>query len=115
MSVKDTEDRMADSIQQAVAAANDPQSVPVNMYEADAAYVVVTPLPGVMPDDIQVSIDGQQLHLFAEMRSPAIKAYLMHEWNYGPYERVVDIPDDCTGEFETSFGNGQLAVRLLRA
>ena len=115
MSVKDIEDRLADSIQQAVTAANHPQEVPVNMYEADEAYVVIAPLPGVMPDDIEVHIDGNDAcHHSAEMRTPAIKAYLIHEWHYGPYERVVDMPDDCTGEFETSFGNGQLAVRAVQ-
>ena len=105
---------MSDSIQQAVDAVAHPLEVPVNMYEADEAYVVIAPLPGVMADDIEVKIDGKTLSIFAEMRSPAIKAYLIHEWNYGPYERTVDVPVDCTGQFETSFGNGQLAVRLLR-
>ncbi len=115
MATRDVEDRLSDSIQQAVAAASHPQTVPVNMYEADEAYVVIVPLPGVMADDIEVKVvDGDTLSIYAEMRSPAIKAYIVHEWNYGPYERTVDMPDDCTGRFETSFGNGQLAVRLLR-
>ena len=112
---RDVEDRLADGIQQAVATANDPQEVPVNMYEADAAYVVMAPLPGVMPDDIHVRIEGHELFIEAEMRTPAIKAYLVHEWHYGPYQRAVKLPDDCNGQFETSFGNGQLAVRLFRS
>ncbi|HZN13722.1 MAG TPA: Hsp20/alpha crystallin family protein [Acidimicrobiales bacterium] len=111
---KDVSDRLADSIQDAVAAAGHPQEVPVNMYEADAAYVVVAPLPGVMEDAVRVRIDGDQLLIRADMPSPGIKAYLMHEWSYGPYERVVNVPSDCTGKFETSFGNGQLAIRLLK-
>jgi HSP20 family molecular chaperone IbpA len=115
MASRDVEDKLADSIQQAVTASSHPVTVPVNMYEADEAYVVIAPLPGVMADDIEVKIvDGNTLSIYAEMRSPAIKAYLMHEWTYGPYERTVDIPVDCTGEIETSFGNGQLAVRILR-
>jgi HSP20 family protein len=114
MTPKRVEDRLADSIQSAVADASHPEVVPVNMYEAEQAYVVITPLPGVMPDDIHVTVEDGQLRVFAEMRSPAIKAYIIHEWHYGPYERVVDLPDDCSGKFETSFGNGQLAVRLLK-
>ena len=112
---RDVEDRLADSIQQAANAVANPQEVPVNMYEADEAYVVITPLPGVMPDDINVRVDGNDLVIEAQMRTPAVKAYLMHEWNYGPYERIVKLPDDANGEFETSFGNGQLAVRLFRS
>jgi HSP20 family molecular chaperone IbpA len=114
MATKNVEDRMADSIQQAVADAAHPEVVPVNMYEADQAYVVITPLPGVMADDIEVKVDDGQLSIYAQMRSPAVKAYLIHEWHYGPYERIVDLPDDCSGAFDTSFGNGQLAVRLLK-
>ena len=112
---RDVEDRLADSIQQAATAAANPQEVPVNMYEADEAYVVIAPLPGVMPDDIDVRVEGDDVVIAAAMRSPAVKAYLMHEWNYGPYERVVKMPEGANGEFETSFGNGQLAIRLFRS
>ena len=112
---KDVEDRLADSIQQAATNAAHPEEVPVNMYEAGEAYVAIMPLPGVMPDDVDVKIDDGNLVVRAEMRSPAVKAYLMHEWNYGPYERVVKLPDDCNGRLETSFGNGQLAVRLFKS
>jgi HSP20 family protein len=112
---KDVRDRLSDSIQQAVQNAHQPSTVPVNMYEADEAYVVVAAMPGVMPDDIDVRLEGNSLGIFAEMRTPAVKAYLIHEWHYGPYERTIDLPRDCTGKFETSFGNGQLAVRVFRA
>ena len=111
----DVEDKLAESIQDAVDASRNPVVVPVNMYEADEAFVVLAPLPGVMADDVHVKIDGRTLSIEADMRSPAIKAYLMHEWTYGPYERLVDLPDGCSGQFETSFGNGQLAVRLLKS
>src|SRR5437588_9306940 len=110
MATKDVEDRLADSIQQAVATRNHPQTVPVNLYEADEAYVLVAPLPGIMPDDIDVQLKDGRLELYAEMRTPAVKAYLMHEWHYGPYERSIAVPDDCTGRVDTSFGNGQLVV-----
>lgn len=111
---KQAEDRLADSIQQAVQNAHTPSTVPVNMYEADEAYVVIAPLPGVMEDDIDVRMEGNSLGIYAEMRTPGIKAYLMHEWHYGPYERTIDLPRDASDRFETSFGNGQLAVRILK-
>jgi HSP20 family molecular chaperone IbpA len=114
MTAENVEDRLASSIQQAVTAANNPQTVPVNMYEADEAYVMVAPLTGATEDDVTIKVEGNRLHLYAEMRTPAIKAYLMHEWNYGPYERSIDIPDDCTGKYDITVGNGQLVVRLFR-
>jgi HSP20 family protein len=93
----------------------DGQTVPVNMYEAEGAVVVVAPFPGVMEDDVQVSVEGNQLRIRAEMRTPAPKDYLLHEWHYGPWDRTVDLPDGFGPGYELSFGNGQLAVRVLRS
>jgi len=96
------------------AAAGQPQSVPVNMYEAERALVLVAPLPGVMADDIEVVIDGRRATIAAAMRSSAPKDYLLHEWHYGPYERVVDLPEGFGGPAEATFANGQLALRIER-
>lgn len=89
-------------------------TVPVNVYEADDAVVIVAPLPGVMPSDVEIVVDGREVTLRAAMRSPAPKDYLLHEWHYGPYERTVTVPDGFGGEAKASFGNGQLAVHLGR-
>jgi HSP20 family molecular chaperone IbpA len=94
------------------AASGSPVHVPVNMYESDAAVVVVVPLPGVMPDNIDVVLSGRQLRISASMRSPAPKDYLLHEWHYGPFERTVELPEGYGGDATTSFGNGQLAVSI---
>lgn len=90
------------------------QSVPVNVYETSDALVVLAPLPGVMPDDIDVSLDGRTLRIRADMRTPAHKEYLVHEWHYGPYQRDVELPEGFGELGEASFGNGQLAVNVKR-
>ena len=88
--------------------------VPVNVYEAEEALVVVAPLPGMMPVDITIAVEGDQLHIAASMRSPAAKEYLVHEWHYGPFERTVDLPEGFGGGGTATYGNGQLAIRLTR-
>ncbi len=88
--------------------------VPVNMYEAGEALVVVAPLPGVMAEDVDVTLEGAQLRIAATMRSPAPKEYLVHEWHYGPYERTVEVPTGFGGGGTATFGNGQVAIRLTR-
>jgi len=88
--------------------------VPVNVYEAEEALVVVAPLPGMMHDDITVEVDGGELRIAAVMRSPAAKEYLTHEWHYGPFERTVQLPDGFGGGGTATYGNGQLAIRLMR-
>ncbi|HEX8771921.1 MAG TPA: Hsp20/alpha crystallin family protein [Acidimicrobiales bacterium] len=92
-----------------------PQRVPVNMYEADGALVLVAPLPGVMADDIEVTVEGRKVTINAAMRTPAVKDYTLHEWHYGPFERTIEVPDGFHGEPTASFGNGQLALRIVRA
>ncbi|HEX2273537.1 MAG TPA: Hsp20/alpha crystallin family protein, partial [Acidimicrobiales bacterium] len=93
----------------------EPQQVPVNVYETHGALVLVAPLPGVMADDVEVTIEDGQVLIEAEMRTPAEKGYLLHEWHYGPFRRTVDIPAGFGGNAAASFGNGQLAVRLERS
>ena len=91
-----------------------PQRLPVNMYEASDAVVVVTPMPAVMADDLHVTIEGRTLRIAADCRTEAPKQYLLHEWHYGPYEREVELPEGFDGEAEGSFANGQLALRVRR-
>ena len=90
------------------------QSVPVNVYETDGALVIVAPLPGVMPDDVEVTVDGTDVTIKAAMRSDPPKDYLVHEWHYGPFERQLTIPEGFGADAKASFGNGQLAVHLGR-
>lgn len=98
----------------ASAAAGRPQQVPVNMYEAERAVVLVAPLPGVMADDITVVVDGNTASIAADRRTKAVKDYLLHEWHYGPYEREVNLPEGFGGPAEATFANGQLALRIER-
>lgn len=90
------------------------QFVPVNMYETEGAIVIVAPLPGVMADDVEVTVDGRQATIRAAMRTAATKDYILHEWHYGPYERTVELPDGFGGGGAATLGNGQLALRVQR-
>ena len=91
-----------------------PQTVPVNVYESDAALVVVAPLPAVQPEDVTIEIRPGQLRLTAHLRSAAPRDYLVHEWDYGGYERELDLPPGFGAGAEATLANGQLAVRVLR-
>jgi HSP20 family molecular chaperone IbpA len=90
------------------------QTFPVNVYEAEAAVVVVAPLPAVMSDDVEITIDGRELRISAAQRTDAPKDYLVQEWTYGPYDRTVELPEGFGAGVEATLNNGQLAVRVLR-
>src|SRR5215204_4772580 len=82
---------------------------PVNMYESKTNLIVVLPLPGVSPNDIQVDVLGTQLHVRTEARRDEPhedagpdggatgsgdrgRRSLQHEFRIGPYERTVELP-----------------------
>ncbi|MBW3614652.1 MAG: Hsp20/alpha crystallin family protein [Actinobacteria bacterium] len=92
-----------------------PQRVPVNVYETTGALVVVAPLPAVTPGDVTVELQPGKLRFWARLRSASPnKDYLINEWDYGGYEREVDIPDGFGSAVEATLSNGQLAIRVLR-
>ncbi len=90
------------------------QAVPVNVYETPAALVVVAPLPAVTVDDVTVEIRPGQLRFQASLRSAGPRTYLLHEWEYGGYEREIELPDGFGSGLESSLANGQLVIRVLR-
>jgi HSP20 family molecular chaperone IbpA len=92
----------------------EPQRVPVNVYEATGALVVVCPMPAVKADDVTIELGSGTLRFWARLRSAPPKEYLVHEWEYGGYEREVELPDGFGGGVEATLSNGQLAVRVLR-
>jgi HSP20 family molecular chaperone IbpA len=91
-----------------------PQPVPVNVYEASDALVVVAPLPAVQPQDVAIDLWPGRMRITASLRSAAPREYLVHEWDYGGYEREIDLPAGYGRGVEARLANGQLAIRVLR-
>ncbi|CAN5163511.1 hypothetical protein BH24ACT1_BH24ACT1_10310 [soil metagenome] len=91
-----------------------PQSVPVNIYETSAALVIVAPLPAVVADDVTIELRPGHLRLWAHLRSAGPREYLVKEWDYGGYEREIEVPEGYGSGVEASMANGQLAIRVLR-
>jgi HSP20 family molecular chaperone IbpA len=91
-----------------------PQEVPINMYETTNALVIVAAMPAVMPEDVTISLRANLVSIHAQVRSAGVREYLVHEWDYGGYQREVSIPEGFGAGMEASLANGQLAVRLLR-
>jgi len=98
----------------ATEAAMRPQVVPVNVYEAPGALVVVAPLPAVSPDDVTVELRPGRLRFWASLRSSGPREYLIHEWEYGGYEREVEVPAGYGSGIEATLAKGHLVIRVLR-
>jgi HSP20 family molecular chaperone IbpA len=94
-----------------------PQSVPVNVYESTGALVIVAPVPAVTPRDVSVEVrpgEPSTVRFWAHVRSAGPRDYLIHEWEYGGYERQIDLPAGYGRGIEATVNNGQLVVRVLR-
>jgi HSP20 family molecular chaperone IbpA len=90
-----------------------PQRVPVNAYETAGAFVIVAPFPAVTENDVTVELTEGAVRFWADLRSAGPREYAIHEWEYGGYERVVDLPRGFGATVEASLTNGQLVVRVL--
>jgi len=90
------------------------QVVPVNVYETTASLIVVAPLPAVTVDDVTVEIRPGTLRFRASLRSAGPRTHLLHEWEYGGYEREIELPDGFGSSVESTLANGQLVIRVLR-
>jgi HSP20 family molecular chaperone IbpA len=91
-----------------------PQAVPVNVYETSGALVIVAPIAAISAEDVTIELRPQTLRFWAHLRSAAPRDYLVHEWDYGGYEREIDLPAGYGSDVEASLANGQLAIRVLR-
>jgi HSP20 family molecular chaperone IbpA len=91
-----------------------PQKVPVNVYETSGAIVIVAPLPAVRAEDVTVELRSSTLRFWAPLRSAGPREFLVNEWDYGGYEREIDLPEGYGGGVEARLANGQLAIRVLK-
>jgi HSP20 family protein len=91
------------------------QRIVLNGYTTPDAIVLVAPMPGVLPEDVEIAVDGREVTLRAALRTDAPKPYFLHEWSYGAYERTVELPEPVGEPIMATLGNGQLAVSLTRS
>jgi HSP20 family protein len=91
--------------------------VPIDVMEADDAYVVKASLPGVKPDDVDISVHRNVLSIAGELRGEQERDESGHvhhreRW-FGSFRRQVALPGDVdTGACDASFEDGVLTIRL---
>lgn len=101
------------------------QSVPVKLYRTRDRVMVAAPMPGILPDDILVELDGDgRLTLLGDLReghkpddvmgqTHEPREVVLDEWRVGGYHRELTMPQAVDGELATlTLGNGVLVVAL---
>lgn len=91
-------------------------TVPVDMYETGDNLVVKTDLPGLKPEDVDISIAGSTLSIKGEFRAEEEgerKNVHFRERRYGRFQRSVRLPSNVdTDATEASFVEGVLTVTV---
>jgi HSP20 family protein len=93
-------------------------TLPIDMRETNDAYVVDVELPGVKPEDTEVTLDGQTLvirgHYGTEHEEDGKGGrYLVRERQSGTFGRAITLPGGIDADKVTSsFANGELTITL---
>ena len=92
---------------------------PVNVFDAGDAYVVKAEVPGVTPEQIDVSVEDDVLTLRGERKLPdpgPTGAYHRRERGEGQFRRVVRLPGRLVPEeTHAEYRDGVLTVRVPKA
>jgi HSP20 family protein len=88
----------------------------VDMYETDEDVVVETALPGIDPDDVDVSITRNTLTIKGETKAEEEVEegnYIYRERRFGAYSRSLTLPVAVEADkAEAEYENGVLTLRL---
>jgi HSP20 family protein len=91
--------------------------LPVDAYSTDNEIVVSATLPGVNPDDVSITVEGDTLTIKGEIPAPVENvSTLLSERYHGPFSRKLqlNVPVDVN-RIEASFEAGVLTLVLPKA
>ncbi len=96
-----------------------PETLAVDMYETPENVVVKTAIPGVKPEDIDITITGDTLTIKGEVKAEEeVKRenYIRQERRYGAFSRSLTLPTKVEAEkAKAEFENGILTLTLPKA
>ena len=91
----------------------------LDVHETDDHLVVTAALPGIKPDDVEITMVGQTLTLRGEFKAVEEvqrEQYLYRERRYGTFNRTVQLPVRVEGDrAEATFEDGVLTLRVPKA
>lgn len=91
----------------------------LDMYETDDAVVVKAAVPGVKPEDIDITVTGDTLTIRGETKAAEeVKRenYIYQERRYGAFSRSVSLPSGLNADkAEATFEHGVLTLNIPKA
>lgn len=91
----------------------------MDVKETNDDVIVKTSVPGVKPDDIDISLTGDTLSIRGEFKAEQKKegeTFLRQERAYGKFERTLSLPTMIVADkAKAEFDNGVLTLTLPKA
>lgn len=103
---------------QANGTATSVHSFPVDIYENSEAYVVLAAIPGVNPDEVQITALEGTISIGVDVKPTMGEGFaaIYQEMAFGQYRRDVRLPGDFSLDHaEATYVNGLLKLVLPKA
>jgi HSP20 family protein len=88
----------------------------LEMTETDKAFKITAELPGIQPENVDVTFEEGMLRISGEkkeQREENERGYRMSERSYGAFERIVSLPSAANPEkIDAKFKNGVLTITV---
>jgi HSP20 family protein len=91
--------------------------LPLDAYVTPDEIVIVANMPGVKPEDVEITLEGDTLTIKGERPAPMENVdYVLQERPYGLFQRTlnINIPVD-SGKAEAKYENGLLILTVPKA
>jgi HSP20 family protein len=97
----------------------DTVNAPLDVHETADEIVVTASLPGMKPEDVDITMTGQTLTLKGEFKSDEEEdrgQYLYRERRFGSFNRTLQLPVRVEGDrAEATFENGVLTLHIPKS
>jgi HSP20 family protein len=120
MTLREAMDRLFDDAFTRPLGTNGSTGLPaIDLYQNNDAVVVKAALPGLKPDDVQISVTADVLTLRGEYKQSNEQkevTYHIREQRYGLFERSIMLPTEVqTDKAVADYENGILTITLPKA
>lgn len=91
--------------------------LPIDAYVTPEEIVIVASMPGVKPEDVEITLEGDTLTIRGNRPAPMENVqYVLQERSFGPFERTltINVPVD-QARAEAHFDNGLLTLSIPKA
>ncbi len=91
--------------------------LPLDAYVTPEEIVILANMPGVKPEEVEITIEGDTLTIKGERPAPLENVdYVLQERAYGKFQRTltINIPVDAN-KAEAKFENGLLTLTIPKA